>query len=142
MRSFPEEKIRQALIERMVSSLGYPIECLVLEKYISHFPHLSLGNHKIPERRADLICFAKDIHPKHLISPLLLIECKAVQLDSESMQQLMGYNYYIQAPFIALANQEEILTGWLNLQQKKYQFIFSLPSYQNLIYSLKASSTI
>jgi hypothetical protein len=134
--ALPEEEVRQALISQMVGSLGYPKQNLAIEKALKHMPHLSQENYKFPERRADLVCFAKGIHPIHEIFPLLLIECKAVNLTQKVMQQVVGYNYYLKAYFIAVANSSHIRTGWFDPISKEYRFVERLPKYEELINSI------
>ena len=136
----PEELVRQKLISTMIASLGYPPHGLVLEKGLSQMPHLNLSNKRIPRRRADLICFAKDIHPAHSIYPLLLIECKAIKLSSKVVNQVAGYNHFLQAHFIAIANDSEIQTGWYDPSKNDYTFINFLPSYQQLLKSVIPSN--
>lgn len=101
----PEETVRQKLIEVMVEQLGYPRELLVVEKSLSQLPHL-FRQKGLPRRRADLLCFGKNIHKEHLLFPLLLVECKEGSLKLNAEQQVLGYNYFVQAPYVALANQE------------------------------------
>lgn len=129
----PEEIIRQNLILRMTSDLGYSAASLVVEKGLRQMPHLQLIDTKAPQRRADLLCFAPRIHPNHPLYPLLLIECKAVKLTSKVIKQVAGYNHYVQAYFIAIANGEEVRTGWYDPQQKDYAFVNRLPSYAELL---------
>lgn len=137
VKASPEEKVRQKLLTAMVQELGYPITSLAVEKGLAQLPHLSFGGEKVPERRADILCFAKDIHPAHALYPLLLIECKAVKLTQKAFQQAVGYNYYLQAYFIALANESEIHIGWHDPKEGKYQFSKGLPSYPQLLSSLQ-----
>lgn len=130
--ALPEEVIRQKLVLQMIQQLGFPESCLVLEKGLSQMPHLALSGKEIPKRRADLICFSKGIHPYHDLYPLLLIECKAVKLTHKVINQVAGYNHFLQAYFIAIANEDEIKTGWYDAQSKDYVFVDYLPSYQQL----------
>ena len=45
----------------------------------------------------------------------------------------MGYNYYVGAYFLAVANREEIKTFWYDEKKKDYQFIPRLLSYPQMI---------
>lgn len=119
--ALPEEKVRQALIQRMIHHLGYPCGTLALEKSLDQLPHLQ-SQRSLPKRRADLIVFAKGIHPQHPLYPLLLIECKAVPIANKTLRQLIGYNQFIGAPFIAAVNQTQTSFGWY--QQEKNDFVF------------------
>lgn len=130
----PEEQIRQRLIAHMISNLGYPHSQLAVEQPLHQMPHLALQNkQKMPRRRIDLLCFSKEIHPEHAFYPLLIVECKAVPLSSKVLNQVIGYNHYIQARFIAVVNESEIRTGWYDFQQKSYIFINTLPAYPDLL---------
>jgi hypothetical protein len=135
--ALPEELVRQRLISHMVNHLNFPQSYLVLEKELRQMPHLEGDLRQFPDRRADLICFAKDIHPKYALYPLLLIECKAVKLTSKVVDQVVGYNHFLQACFIAIVNADEIRTGWYDREKKEYTFINSLPNYATLVAMLK-----
>lgn len=136
----PEEKIRQELLHHL-GTLGFPASHILVEKGLHQMPHLSLKGNTLPLRRADIVCFGKDIHPGEELYPLLLIECKAVKITQKMVSQVIGYNHYLHAFFIAVANGEEILTGWWDRGQKKYQFIHSLPRYSDLIHQIKKSAS-
>lgn len=119
--ALPEEKVRQGLIHEMTQRLGYPLSSLVLEKSLDQLPHLQ-AHPRLPKRRADLIVLAKDIHPQHSFYPILLVECKAVPLTHKVLRQMIGYNQFVGAPFIAAINQTQIYFGWF--QPEKEDFIF------------------
>ena len=135
--ALPEELVRQRLISYMVNQLNFPQSYLVLEKELRQMPHLDGDLQQFPDRRADLICFSKDIHPRHTLYPLLLIECKAVKLTSKVVDQVVGYNHFLQAYFIAIVNSDEIRTGWYDREKKEYTFINTLPDYTSLLGMLK-----
>ncbi len=129
----PEEIIRQELIERMLKEWGYPLSFIAVERELSGLPHLQLTERdKVPKRRADVIVFSKNIHPKHSLFPLLMIECKAVPLTPKFAQQVIGYNSVVQAPFLALANGEQILTGFFDRETGHYSFEPGLPTFETL----------
>lgn len=129
--ALPEEKIRQQLIDQMINQLGYPKGNLTLETSLHQLPHLQGAVRTLPQRRTDLICFGKGIHPQWDLYPLLVVECKAVKLTQKAMTQLIGYNHYLNARFIALTNGEEKKVGWR--ENGQYQFIHWLPSYRELM---------
>jgi hypothetical protein len=91
-----EECIRQALIQKLIFELGFPRELISIEKELSKLPHLS--GKQLPKRRVDLVCFTQNVYP------LLVIECKAIPLSEKALDQVLGYNYYIQAEFVAISN--------------------------------------
>jgi hypothetical protein len=55
---------------------------------------------KAPNRRIDILCYSKKLEP------LLLIECKKKAPSKNAISQILGYNYYIGAPFVALVSSE------------------------------------
>jgi len=129
----PEERVRQRLIDKMTTGLGYPPQSLAVEKALSQFPHL-VHQKSLPDCRVDIACFAKGIHPRHEIFPLLIVECKAVPLSAKVVEQVVGYNYYCGAPFVAVANESSLRLGWRG--EDGYEFVETLPSYQELVSSL------
>lgn len=124
----PEEVVRQRLLFTMVHKLGFPESLIAVEKSLEQLPHIK----KAPLRRVDLLCFADGIHPAYPLYPLLLVECKAVKLTDKVLSQICGYNYYVKAPFVAAANQEEVRLGSLDPKTGGYRFISGLPSFQEL----------
>jgi hypothetical protein len=132
----PEELVRQSLLTWMIEKQGYPPENLAIEKGLHQMPHFSVSSEGVPERRADIVCFSKDIHPSYSLYPLLLIECKATDLSSKVKNQIIGYNHHLKAFFVSIANQQEIQTGWYDLSSKQYRFISGLPPYDSLLSSL------
>jgi len=121
----PEEVVRVALVKRMVEQLGYPKGFITVEKELAQLPHLqSVQN--IPKRRLDILVFSQKEEGE--LFPLLLIECKAVDLKSNHATQLIGYNSFVQAPFIALANQEHLFIADANT----LDFQENLPNYEEL----------
>jgi hypothetical protein len=132
-----EELVRQALLQQMVGSLGFPKHLIAVEKDLRSLPHLAGEALALPERRADIICFAKDIHPQYPLYPLLLVECKDSVLNSQATEQLLGYNTYVKAYFVALASRTEVRLGYFDGQAGSYQFISFLPTYSQLMDRVK-----
>ncbi len=127
----PEEKIRQSLIRCMVDDLGFPLQLLAIEKSLKQLPHLIHTPH-LPKRRLDLLCFAPSNERKTLY-PMLLVECKAIKLSPKAIYQVIGYNHYVGAQYILLANQFEKYFGWMNPSSGDYNFISYLPHYKKLV---------
>lgn len=124
----PEEKVRQALIAKMVGELGYPPALIGVEKALSQLPHITSVD--IPLRRLDIVVFGKDIHPEHSLYPLLVIECKAVKLTDEVVNQVAGYNDTIGAYYIGVANEHDVKTGWRT--DDGYKFVPYLPAWNKI----------
>lgn len=127
----PEESVRQGLLHHLINHLDFPASYIAVEKALHQIPHLTLSDANLPDRRADIICFGKGIHPKHELYPLLLVECKAIKLSSKVINQVSGYNVFLQACFIAVVNKDEVKFGWKG--KDGYQFINYIPKYSELI---------
>ncbi len=125
----PEELIRQSLLYIMIYRLHFPKELIAIEKQLSELPHLN-GLSSLPERRADIICFANNIHPDYPLYPLLLVECKEGKVSREAIEQALGYNHYVKAPYIAVAGSDGV-------QLIHPQKVLFLPSYHQLLEKLK-----
>ncbi len=130
--ALPEEKVRQSLVHHMIHTFGYPPSAITLEISLKQLPHL-VDQLNLPKRRADVLVLAKGIHPAHPLYPLLLIECKAVPITQQVIRQVVGYNYYLKAPFIAVVNHTQSLFGFYSTEQKDYVFQECFLDYQSLL---------
>ena len=118
----PEERVRQELLAYMLEQQGFPLPLIVVERKISQLPHLFTRPERFPNRRLDILCYGPNCQ-----FPLLLIECKAHTFLPREERQVLGYNYYVGAPLVALATRGEIRF----LQpERRYE---SLPTYSDLI---------
>lgn len=125
----PEEHVRQKTLQHLVQVLNFPKSLIAVEKSLSLLQLKESSN-----RRSDIICYAK--YPDGEMRPLLIIECKAVPISSKEIRQVIGYNYFLKASFIALVNQTEKKLGWVNPQVNDYEFIDYIPTYSELIKSV------
>ncbi len=114
----------------MIQQLGYPKELMAVEKEIRELPHIE--GTAIPDRRVDLLCFVKGMG-EYALSPLLLVEFKEELLDLKAIDQVVGYNYFVKAPFIAVANLREVLLGTMDRQTQQYVFQRALPPFADLL---------
>lgn len=136
--ALPEERVRQRMLHLMLEEYGYPPGLVAVEKSLRQLPHLTPADQPlIPNRRADIVCFAKGVHPQFDLYPLLIVECKAVKLTQKVIGQITGYNHFVRAYFIAIANEEEIRIGWNDPNRDGYSFVPYLPSYTELIRAVK-----
>lgn len=119
--------MRQQWIDYMMRSLNYPEFLFVVEKKLSELPHLQ--GTKPPDRRLDMLIYRNKEGGG--LAPLLLIECKAHPLEKSQMDQLIGYNHYVGACFVALVNKDEVQFGY----QKGDEYVFHsfLPTHDELI---------
>lgn len=127
--ALPEEQVRQRLLHHLIHDLGFPAGGVAVEMPLMHIPHLQTKNVVIPDRRADIICFSKE---NETLRPLLMVECKAIPLTQKVIQQVAGYNHYVQATYIAIANKDELRMGWYDPEKTSYQFIPYIPTYASL----------
>lgn len=127
----PEEVVRQTWIYRMIGELKFPKELLAVEKELKALPHLIEDKNSLPNRRIDLLSYMKT---DDKLKPLLLIECKETELTQEALDQAIGYNHYVKAPYVAIVNGSGIRFRY-QLSCKKCE-ISRLPSYLELMESL------
>ena len=123
VRATPEEHVRQALIQKMIGPLGFPKGWIAVEKDLASLPHVAPLT--LPNRRLDLLCY------KQGMTPLLLAECKAVDLNEDAERQLLGYNAFVKAPFLCLVNTTQTHTFWL--ESGHVTSVPFLPSYAQLV---------
>lgn len=95
----------------------------MIEKKLSEFPQLQMKG--VPHRRLDILCLEGES-----LRPLLLIECKGIPLTEKMLAQVMGYNAFIGAPLICLADEEGFLLGWRDPKQAICQD--RIPTYEEL----------
>lgn len=133
--SQPEERVRHQFVRYLTDHLGYPPALLAVEKSLTQVPHLK-GRKGLPSRRADLICFGKEIHPHHALYPLLLVECKAVKLTEKAFQQVTGYNHHLGAFFVAVVNEDSLQMGWREPGKEGYLWQEGLLPYSQLLAAL------
>lgn len=127
VESTPEEIVRQKWLEVMLNHLSFPKELIMVEKSLHAMPHL-ISKENLPNRRIDLCAFAKQDKE---IKPLLLMECKCVPLNEKALYQVRGYNNFVGASYIAIANEKHILLGFE--QEDEFMTLDFLPAYPLLI---------
>lgn len=114
----PEERVRQALIAKMLTSLKFPRGLFSVEKRVESKQSL---------RRFDLLVL---LPYQETLTPLLLIECKSTPLTDCMEKQLFGYNATLNAPFMALVNEQREILYWK--EGKELKTIHFLPSFDQL----------
>lgn len=128
--ALPEELVRQRLLRSMLQHLGFSRAHIAVEKELRQLPGIS-PTHKLPERRVDVVCFSPEISVDKSLAPLLLIECKEKNARESAIEQLLGYNAYVQAPFIGLADEEGVRLAYNT--EEGWEWIPFLPSYRELV---------
>lgn len=129
VKETPEERVRQRLLQIMLRDLHFPKNMLGVERELSMLPHLQLVP-DVPKRRLDIVAFSKQGGE---FWPLLVVECKSVKLTPQFAQQVVGYNSFIQAPFVCLANEKEVVTGSFDEEAGHFCFTPGLKSYARLL---------
>ena len=135
----PEEFVRQNLLKKMIYELSYPRELLAIERALSEMPHLSqLHVCSVPSRRLDIVCFCKGVKPSFALYPLIIIECKEDPSESKAaLEQVLGYNHYVQAYFVAIATSQEVQVWYQSASSKQYECLHHMPSFHELMQSVK-----
>lgn len=125
----PEECVRQKWLEVMIDHLSFPKELIIVEQEIARLPHLQTLAHIDSLGRVDILAYMK---VNEGLMPLLLIECKEIPLSEKALLQVRGYNAFIKAPFMAIANETEIQLGFEEASGTFSKLDF-LPAYPLLI---------
>ncbi|MGR3973028.1 MAG: type I restriction enzyme HsdR N-terminal domain-containing protein [Candidatus Rhabdochlamydia sp.] len=131
VKGTPEEIVRQQWLAHMLGHLGFPKELMGIEKELSTLPHLQTDEPSLPLRRIDMISFMQQ---EGVLKPLLLLECKQSKLTSLALDQVISYNYYVQAPYVGIVGKAGILLQYTR-KSGSYQSTV-LPSYHQLIADL------
>ena len=113
----PEEWVRQHVMHYLVEEKKFPIGLIEIEKQISLFN---------TNKRVDILVRDKTL------SPLLLVECKAVDvaLTQTEINQLARYQITLQAPYCMLTNGIKHVV--MKLEEKKVTFLQELPVYHEI----------
>lgn len=112
----PEELVRQFFIHYLVQFKGFPISNIATETGI-------FVNQK--SKRTDIVAYKN-------VNPVLLIECKSMEItiSSRTLQQISNYQSVILAPFLAITNGN--LHYFYKKEAEKWIEIFELPNYKEL----------
>jgi type I site-specific restriction endonuclease len=116
VRLTPEEWVRQHLLHRLVTELGYPASLVAVEKAVV------VGEAK---KRFDAVVYTTSMQP------LVLIECKAddVALTQKTLDQAITYNRKLHVPYIFLSNGAQ--TIWIHGTDT---YTTGLPRYADLLW--------
>lgn len=128
VKAAPEELVRQALLRKMVGELGFPRELIAVEKELSDL--VQDKSVLVPQRRLDVVCFKKDL--SLLLKPLLVVECKDEPLSQKAIDQVVGYNSFLQAPFLSIVTPDVQVMGYWDLALQQYVFKRGFPNYNQM----------
>ena len=95
-----EEVVRQRTLWRFVTELNFSKYFIAVERGVAEICRKSQVD--IPNRRIDIVCFDKNG------LPLIIVECKAESITKKCLNQVIGYNYFVSAPFVAVTNQSQV----------------------------------
>jgi len=115
----PEEWVRQHIAYFLVNQLQVPINLIALEKKI-------IMNRL--NRRFDIVVYTRDINP------LLIIECKAanVNITQDVFNQAARYNTVLKAPFLLITNGLTHHACKLDFEKSNIQYLNALPLYSEM----------
>jgi hypothetical protein len=113
----PEEWVRQHVIHFIIEDKKFPKGLIEIEKQISLFN---------TNKRVDILVRDKNL------TPLLLIECKAigVALTQKEINQLARYQITLKAPYCMLTNGINHIV--MKLEGEKTVFLSELPFYEEI----------
>lgn len=101
----PEERVRQEYICRLVNVYGFSLEQMDQEVLVTN-SHRGLGR-----ARADIVIWKSPIDKKkdRIISPVIVVECKAEHITIREEDYFQGYNYasWAGAEFFVTTNLKE-----------------------------------
>ena len=113
----PEEWVRQNTIQYLVKELNIPLSLINVEKQIKLHGTL---------KRYDIVTFNPDgsIH--------LIVECKAdsIKISQDTFDQIARYNLVLKSTFLMVTNGMDHYYCKMDLQNKRYSFLETLPKYQ------------
>ncbi|MBC7694720.1 MAG: type I restriction enzyme HsdR N-terminal domain-containing protein [Burkholderiales bacterium] len=114
----PEEWVRQHIIHYLMHHKQVPASMISIEK------QLILNKTK---RRTDVVVY------NNSLKPLLIIECKApqIEIDQLTINQALRYNMELNVPAVFLSNGLRHI--FLKLEDGEPKVVKEVPSYQNLL---------
>lgn len=133
VKATPEEVVRQSVLRKMTGELGYPRELLAVEKELKELSQE--GALPCPQRRIDILCFTKTLEGD--LRPLIVIECKDERLSQKAIDQVIGYNYFIKAPYLSVVTPYEKVIGHWDKLLQHYRFRRGFLNYSELLECVK-----
>jgi hypothetical protein len=115
----PEEWVRQNIMRFLIEDRHFPSSLVSIESLVK-INKLS--------RRFDALVYSR------MGNTLLLIECKAptVAINQETFDQVLAYNYSLNAPYLLVTNGLKHYFCKIDLQRKQYIFIEDIPDFKEL----------
>ncbi len=118
VRAFPEELVRQLLVQYLILEKGFA-QHIAVEKQLN-----LLGQ----TRRFDILLYNSHFQPT------ILIETKAahVELNQAVFNQISAYNLAFKLPYLVVCNGITTYCARLNWPQQSYDFIPAIPHFKEL----------
>lgn len=113
----PEEWVRQNTIQYLVKELNIPLSLINVEKQIKLHGTI---------KRYDIVTFNPDG------SIYLIVECKAdsIKISQDTFDQIARYNLVLKSTFLMVTNGLDHYYCKMDLQNKRYSFLETLPVYK------------
>ena len=122
----PEERVRQIVLEYIITDLKVPVEMVVVEGRLSYYGINT-------DDRADIIIEA--VSPDdNMRVPIAVIECKApeITLGDEAHTQMVGYADRLNTMYCMLTNGIDQFSYFYDENSQKYVEIKGLPCYEDM----------
>ena len=115
----PEEWVRQNFLQYMVKEKDFPASLISVE--------MSFRLNKLV-KRGDIVVFGRDG------KPLLLVECKAssINISQSTFDQIARYNMSLKVDYLIVTNGLQHFCCKLDFENKTYDFLKSIPSFQQI----------
>jgi hypothetical protein len=127
IQATPEESVRQAMIQKLLSDYNVPLKMIESEVPLSQFSNGNKG-------RADIIVYEYD-EEYNVGIPLILIECKEknVPLTDGVFMQAFSYDSELEAKLIIITNGKETIPLLWDEEKEDYLELQEIPQYNDLI---------
>ena len=115
----PEEWVRQHFTHYLAEQKGYPQSLLANEV------ELRIGEKRL---RCDTIIYNKELRPR------MIVEYKAptIQIQQKTFDQISAYNLLLKVDYLVVSNGLQHYCCKMDYDHQCYQFLESVPDYQNL----------
>ena len=115
----PEEWVRQHFVQYLIHEKKTPASLIAIE--------MSIRVNRL-QRRSDIV-----VHDRNG-KPLLMVECKAssVTINQDTFDQIARYNMAVNVKYLVVTNGMSHYYCLMNHEEKRYDFLESLPEYKNL----------
>jgi len=116
----PEEWVRQHTIKYLINEKSVPSGLMFVEQSLTT-PDILI--------RADIVLYNREGNP------LMIVECKApeIKITEKTFDQAATYNFSLKVSFFLITNGLNHYSCKLDYINKKYTFLKTIPSYNEMI---------